>query len=84
MEPEGSDVGFKTNLINLLFEKVNEEVAEKDDIQDLIVELVTDLLNTGHQQALYSKIEKLDLQLTLLDMLERTADSVSDTADCSI
>jgi len=72
----------------LLFDKVNAglEGRVKDDVQDLAIELVDELLQSGHSAVLHQKVEKFDLHLTVLDMLERTADLVSDSkpSDCSV
>lgn len=88
LESEGSDTAFKIDLVNMLFDKVNEglEGKAKDDVQDLAIELVDELLLSGHSKALQDKIEKFDLHLTVLDMLERTADLVADghPSDCSV
>jgi len=88
LESEGSDTAFKIDLVNMLFDKVNEglEGKAKDDVQDLAIELVDELLLSGHSKAMQDKIEKFDLHLTVLDMLERTADLVADghPSDCSV
>lgn len=51
-----------------------------------MIELVDELLRSDQAKQLSEKIEKLDLHLTILDMLERTADSVQDAkaSDCSV
>lgn len=87
LEVSGSDADFKIDLVNLLFEKINASIEgiNNDDVQDLVIELVDELLIDSGKK-LQDKVEKLDLHLTILDMLVRTADLVSEAkaSDCSV
>lgn len=87
LEPE-PDTAFKVNLVNRLFEKLNNEEEgsrQRDDTQDLVIELVDELLQ-GNAKELEASVEKIDLHLCILEMLERTADhaAVGKVSDCSV